>query len=122
MAVLRMGHGSNWLRWPRRKWRVVEVVDAAYDIPERIPRRGAVIVGTPEKPTWIAFDCPCSERHRVMLNTDVRRRPTWSVKTTKALTLAPSVDETRGTKRCHYVIRNGNVRWVRYNGWVGSNK
>lgn len=106
---------SWWSRVHRasRRLRVVEVVAAADEIPGRLPTNGAVMVGTIERPAWVAFDCPCVEHHRVMLNLDARRRPAWTVQSTKPLTLRPSIDEFRGNKRCHYFIRKGKVEWVR---------
>lgn len=98
--------------WFWRSWEVVGRVDAADEIPDRIQRKGAILVGDFDAPTWIAFDCPCSERHRVMLNTDRRRRPTWTIDNGQPLTLSPSVDEVRTSKRCHYLIKRGRIRWA----------
>ncbi|WP_368858331.1 DUF6527 family protein [Nocardia alni] len=91
------------------------MVDAADEIPERLPLNGAVVVGTIDHPTWIAFDCPCVDHHRVMLNLDVRRYPAWVMQPIKMLTLQPSIDELRQGKRCHYFICKGKVQWVQYN-------
>lgn len=112
MVGLERPSGTRWLWLPWRRWNLVQVVEAADEIPDRIPRKGVVIVGTPKAPKWLAFDCPCRERHRVMLNADSRRRPFWRIKDARQLTLAPSVDETRGSTRCHYVIQRGRIRWV----------
>lgn len=98
--------------FPRRRFRVVAVVDAADEIPERLPAMGAALVGTRARPTWIAFDCPCDEHHRVMLNLDPSRRPAWSVVSTSPLSVRPSIDEWRGDKRCHYFVRDGRVQWA----------
>lgn len=112
MVVLRRISIWNWLPWPGRKFRVIQVVEAADEVSERLPRNGAVVVGSMERPTWIAFDCPCEEHHRVMLNLDTRRRPAWTMQSAKPLTLRPSIDELRPGKRCHYLIRKGKVRWA----------
>jgi hypothetical protein len=111
----------SWrLPWAGRKLRVVEVVDAADEIPDRLPRNGAILVGSLNHPTWVAFECPCVDHHRVMLNLDVRRRPTWAMQSAKPLTLRPSIDESRGAKRCHYFVRNGKVEWVPLNRELGG--
>jgi hypothetical protein len=108
----------TWLRsvWHRIVWRgryrVVSTVDVADEVPDALPEHGAVLVGTTGEPTWIAFDCPCRDDHRVMLNLDVRRRPTWRMTSPTPLTIQPSVDAFRGAKRCHYFVTKGRVRWV----------
>ena len=92
----------NRLPWVGGKLRVVHIVAAADE----------VLVGSLERPTWVAFDCPCADRHRVMLNLDSRRRPTWTMQSSNPLSLHPSIDEFRDHKRCHYFIRGGKVQWV----------
>ena len=102
-----------WWQWlPIFGWRIVGVVEAADEIPDRLPRNGAVLVGLPHLPKWVAFDCPCRWGHRIMLNTDRQRQPVWTTTTAKKLTLAPSVDYQGRDRRCHYVIRNGRAKWV----------
>jgi hypothetical protein len=92
---------------------VVALVDAADEIPNHLPRNGAVIVGSRDNPTWVAFDCPCVQHHRVMLNLDARRRPVWTLRASRPLTLHPSVNELRAGTRCHYFVRSGKVHWAR---------
>lgn len=99
-------------------WRTFQIVgsaDAVDEIPEWLPRKGAAIVESSAGPQWLAFDCPCTEAHRVVLNLNPRRRPAWRVDANNPLTLFPSVDQVRGAKVCHYIVRNGKVRWVPYN-------
>ena len=102
------------LPWPGRRltFRVIWVVEAADEVPEQLPRNGAVVVGSLESPSWIAFDCPCEEHHRVMLNLDARRRPAWNMPSAMPLTLHPSIDDVRPGNRCHYFIRQGKVQWA----------
>jgi hypothetical protein len=108
----------TWLRsiWHRivrgGRYRVMSTVAAGDDIPDVLPERGAVLVGPAGGPKWIAFDCPCHDDHRVMLNLDVRRRPTWRMTSATPLTIQPSIDALRGAKRCHYFVTKGRVRWV----------
>lgn len=102
-----------WWQWlPIFRWRVVAVVDAADEIPARLPRNAAVLVGTRDQPKWIAFDCPCRTGHRIMLNTDRSRRPRWSTTVRGRLTVSPSIDYQERHRRCHYFITNGRTRWV----------
>jgi len=107
-----LGRRLRWRqRLPHRKWRLVLAVEEADEVPERLPRHEAVLVGPAEKPKWIAFDCPCRQGHRVMLNLDRRRMPVWSLVSQRPLTLSPSIDDyTKG--RCHFFLRQGKIKWV----------
>jgi hypothetical protein len=112
-----------WWEWwiPFRPWRVAAVFDAADEIPTRLPSRAAVIVGSLDRPKWIAFDCPCGTGHRIMVSLDSAHRPHWRLDSFGKLTLWPSVDYHTGRMRCHYFIRQGRVDWVRdsYGGHRG---
>lgn len=105
----------RWWQWlPIFRWRIVAVVEAADEVPERLPRNGVVLVGSSTQPKWIGFDCPCRKGHRIMLNTDRVRTPQWSIAARSPLTVLPSVDyfEPR-VQRCHYFIRRGRIKWVK---------
>ena len=103
----------HWWQWlPIFRWRVVAVVDSGDNVPRRLPRNGAVLVGPRARPKWIAFDCPCRARHRIMLNTDESRWPYWSTTLRGPLTISPSIDYYHSKGRCHYFIRNGRSSWV----------
>jgi len=104
----------RWWDWlPFFGWRIVAIVDSAVDVPELLPRNGAVVVGRVDNPKWLAFDCPCRTGHRILLNMDRGRWPVWSFKPSNRLTISPSVDYHDKTKRCHYFIRNGRIDWAR---------
>lgn len=105
----------GWRRWlPFQGWRIVAQIEAADEIPERLPWRGAVIVGSQGAPKWIAFDCACGKGHRIMLNLDRKRRPSWQIKSSKwnRLTISPSIDFSDQERRCHYFVRDGRVQWT----------
>jgi hypothetical protein len=107
-----------WWRWipiPWRKWSVVLRVDAADEIPDRLPRASAALVGDDTYPKWLAFDCPCRRGHRVMLNLDRSRKPYWIAKSIRPLTLQPSVNDFTIDTKCHYVVRDGRVKWAHTN-------
>lgn len=95
-----------------RRWQVAMTVGRMSDVPERLARGSAVIVGRATAPKWLVFDCPCRLRHRVMLNLDLRRQPRWTVETFRPLTLRPSVDDDSYGTACHYRILAGKIRWV----------
>jgi hypothetical protein len=103
----------QWLPLPWRRWRVVGHVDAGDEVPDRLPSKGAVLVGSSAQPTWIAFDCPCRTGHRLMVNLDSRRRPAWHIDTARRLTIRPSVDNITQDRRCHFFIRGGKIVWAR---------
>ena len=109
----RMTAFSWWQSLPWLQWRIVGVVEAADDVPEHLPRNGAILVGDVAHPKWLAFDCPCRQDHRILLSLDSRIRPHWRVTDASRLSLTPSVDAHTGRRRCHYIIRSGKVTWVR---------
>jgi hypothetical protein len=103
----------RWWQWlPIFRWRLVAVVHGADNVPNKLPRNGAVLVGSIKKPKWIAFDCPCGNGHRILLNLDQSRWPYWLATVKKPLTILPSIDYRDNAKRCHYVIRKGKVKWI----------
>lgn len=110
--VTRLIRWWQWLALPWRRWQIVLSVGEADEVPGRIPPMSAVIVDAESGPKWLAFDCPCSRHHRVLLNLSPRRKPRWSVQSQSPLSLIPSVDEFSNGERCHYVVHRGKVRWV----------
>jgi hypothetical protein len=103
----------SWWQWlPFFRWRIVATVESADEIPARLPRTGAVLVGSQLRPKWIAFDCPCRRGHRIMLTTDKAHAPHWTTTVKGRLTISPSIDFNAPTQRCHYFIRNGRVQWT----------
>jgi hypothetical protein len=103
-----------WWQWiPGRSWRIVATIEAADEIPTRLPRNGAVLVGSPEHRKWLAFDCPCRTGHRIMVTLDSAHSPHWTVVAdARRLSVSPSVDYKTPGRRCHYFIRQGKITWV----------
>lgn len=102
---------SQWM--PGRAWRIVTIVGAADEIPARLPKKGAVVVGSLKNPKWIAFDCPCGTGHRVLISLDRGHFPHWVIANTSKLSLYPSVDYKTPSRRCHYFVKNGRTVWVK---------
>jgi hypothetical protein len=100
----------QWLPWPY--WRIVAEVEAADEVPVRLPRKGVVLVRQWRTAKWLAFDCPCRGGHRVLLNLESSRWPHWRLLDNRSLTLSPSIDERTAMGRCHYFIVRGRVVWV----------
>ena len=97
------------------RWRLEAMVPDMDDVPLSIRPRRAYLVGTPSRPKWLVFDCACCGGHRILLNLDRARRPFWTLrlsKTTKALSLHPSVDYHDDRRACHYIVSNGRIKWV----------
>lgn len=106
-----------WWQWlPFWRWRIIARVEAADEVPERLPRNGAVFVGSNEFPKWLVFKCPCRSGHRIMVSLDTNRRPHWTVRNADPLWVQPSVDYAARDRRCHYIIKNGRIEWAR-NSW-----
>jgi len=106
---------SHWRSWlPFRRWHVAAIVTSADEVPAALPRNGAVLVFDAGLEKWVVFDCPCGRGHRIMLNTDRRRRPAWKVdlRSLDRLTIAPSIDAHTNGRRCHYFVRRGRVIWT----------
>lgn len=105
---------SLWRKWiPGRPWRIVATVDAADEIPLRLPPRGAVLVGSLHHPKWLAFDCPCKRGHRIMVTLDPSHYPHWTILDEKKLTVSPSIDYQAPEHHCHYWISRGRVFWFK---------
>jgi len=107
-----VGRIPFWEWIPGRSWRIVATVEAADEIPDRLPSHGAVIVGSLQQPKWLAFDCPCKSGHRIMVTLDPTHRPHWVVRKTKQLSISPSVDYRTAERRCHYYVADGKISWV----------
>ena len=97
---------------PWRPWRIVGQVGAGDEVPEQLPHRGVVLVGAPESATWAVFDCPCRTGHQLMVNLDRARHPFWRIESRKPLSIRPSIDNITQERRCHFVIRDGKLRWA----------
>jgi hypothetical protein len=99
-------------RLPRRRFFIADEVDTPGDVPERLPRKAMVLVRQPSRPMWLAFDCPCERGHRLLVNLDSRRKPCWKLyDKSRRVSLSPSVDYRGPAYRCHFLIRDGRVRW-----------
>lgn len=95
-----------------RRWRIVGYVRSGDQIPETLPERGAVVVGSRRRATWMAFDCPCKSQHRIVVNLNQSRRPYWRIEQSRPLTIWPSIDTTLQERRCHFVLRRGQIQWI----------
>ena len=95
-------------------WRLEATVSDMDNVPAHIRPHRAYLVATATHRKWLVFDCPCGTGHRIVLNLDRSRRPTWTVRLCKkgAVTLRPSVNYRDDRLACHYVLSNGRIRWV----------
>lgn len=103
---------AAWPPW--RRWRIVEHVADVDLVDERIPRKGVVFVGTADQPKWAVLDCPCRDRHRLIVNLDSGRRPVWRIETLEPLSIRPSIDDHTPDRRCHFTIARGRIRWAHH--------
>ncbi len=58
------------------------------------------------------FDCPCRTGHRLMVNLDRTRHPFWRIESRRPLSIRPSIDDITSERRCHFIIRDGKLRWA----------
>jgi hypothetical protein len=104
----------NFLEWASgRRWRVTGTYDDIDDVPEVLKSREIAVVVAPKFVKWIIFDCPCRTGHRIMVNADPSRKPTWSLRARLPASVAPSIDYEDHERRCHYWIRNGRTHWTK---------
>lgn len=110
-------HVIDW--WRRRRWTTARYVDITYvssrtEVPELPARRSVMVVGSPERPKWIVFACPCGHGHDIAVNLAPARRPAWRLTHGgQGPTLHPSIDSLTAERRCHFWLRDGRVQWVR---------
>ena len=108
---------NNLVAWcktlplPWRRWRIIGHVDSGDEVPDKLPHRGVVLVGTAQ-PAWVALDCPCGTGHRLLVNLDSGRHPRWELDSKPRLSLWPSIDVRAHNRRCHFVLNEGKVRWI----------
>lgn len=106
---------TDW--WRRRRVGAprideVEVYRSQSDLPESLSRHQLALVGSPQRPKWLAFECPCGEGHRLQVNLSAARSPSWRlVLAETGPSVFPSIDFDAAEQRCHFWIRDGRVRW-----------
>lgn len=104
--------------WRRRRLtapRLDELVwfESQTELPQELPRQVVAIVGTRERPKWLVAECPCGTGHRLQLNLTSRYTPRWHLKEHHGKpNLYPSVDAEAPSRRCHFWLRRGRVRWT----------
>jgi len=103
----------RWRDWrPRRRYAVVGAVEAADEIPDHLPRKVLVVVQGAAGPSWVAFDCPCRRRHRLLLPLGKGPGHRWNLNESKPPSLKPSVDSFDEGDRCHFFLTGGLIRWA----------
>lgn len=97
----------------------VMVVSSHGEVPNVLPRRRVVLVGSP--PKWAVMACPCGHAHRIDLNLAHGDRARWKIDDRKQPSISPSVDVKDPGRRCHFWLRDGRIQWVasqrREAGW-----
>lgn len=79
-------------------------------VPQPLPRRAIVLVGTP--PKWAILACPCGTGHTIDLNLANLGAARWVVSAEAPATIHPSIDVQDPCGRCHFWVRRGRVDWV----------
>ncbi|MHB1509998.1 MAG: DUF6527 family protein [Acidimicrobiales bacterium] len=103
----------QWWKWlPHRRYTIVCKTAAADLVPDRLPRKGLAVVDDGRGPSWIAFDCPCPRRHRLLISLSDHIRPCWQLTIGPLPSLAPSVDVVENGQQCHFWLRDGAIQWA----------
>lgn len=76
------------------------------------PRRGIAVVDGGRGPSWIAFDCPCRRRHRLLISLSEHIRPCWRLTGRRRPSLHPSIDVVEDGVRCHFWLTDGTIKWA----------
>lgn len=103
-----------WRRLRLTRPRIDEVVyvESPTDVPEDIGRHTLVVVGTPAYQKWAMLECPCGHGHRLAVSLQRSHETYWRLVLDDGQpSLVPSIDSL-ADRRCHFVLRNGRVRWV----------
>jgi hypothetical protein len=104
----------SWWQRHRPRWRysVIGAVDAADLVPDRLPKKVLVVVEKARRPVWVAFDCPCTRQHRLLIPLSAGVTPHWTLNVDSAPTIYPSVDSHHAGHRCHFWLKNGRIQWA----------
>lgn len=80
------------------------------DMPEPLPRRNIVVIGSP--PKWAVIACPCGTGHTIDLNLANPQTEQWRLQAADPPSITPSIDVKDPSGRCHFWLRDGRVQWV----------
>lgn len=99
-------------RHPNARFPTVVVLEGRGDVPAVLNPRRLYQLGEPGK--WAIFECPCGSGHSIELNLTHIDRDRWQISAKgprRDPSVKPSIDY-RGSRRCHYWLRNGSIIWV----------
>jgi len=101
------------LRLTRPRIDTVVYVESPADVPDDIDRQTLIVVGNRDFQKWAMLECPCGRGHRLAVSLQPGHRPSWRLTfDERGPSLCPSIDSV-ARQRCHFLLRNGRVRWVR---------
>ncbi len=99
----------------------IEVFDSRSAVPETMGRGVMAVVGTPARPKWVYFRCPCGQ-HIVLLSLQASHDPHWRLELGRGgATIFPSVRLT-ADPYCHFSVRRGRVIWHPKRFWAGRRR
>ena len=120
--------GEAVFHWPARCWQSIRIwwrrkrrytdfcgvvfVDPGEDPTLALRDRKLVLVGSPQRPKWLRFMCPCRCGQIIALNLMASHSPRWAVEMhpDQTVTVHPSVDATACGS--HFWVRRSRVEWV----------
>ncbi len=105
---------DSWRRSPlsrHPRFIRLQYVATRAEVPNPLPRRRVVVVGTPAK--WAVMPCPCGRGHVLDINLGHTRLPRWRIDGDHYPSMHPSIDVKAPAGRCHFSIRRSRVTWMR---------
>lgn len=96
-------------RFARPRFRRVERQGKRSRLPTSLRRDTIYVVGAPEQ--WLVFLCPCGDHHDVALSIGMSGRWLLTTNSRHRPSIYPSVDAIGPSRRCHYWVTDGRVRW-----------
>ncbi len=96
------------IQWFEPKYKIKYVTD----VPGSFRKKTIYIIGAPNQPWQIAFECPCGCKSIIQLNLLQEAKPNWKfeVLNNNKIDLFPSVWRTVGCKS-HFIIRKNKIIW-----------
>ena len=108
---------DKFAEWFQPEYKFINIEE----FPEIVNDKIIYIIGNPNQPWLLAFNCPCGCHNIIQLNLLKDADPCWKYKVTKKnkINISPSVWRTTGCKS-HFFIYKSKIDWVKSRRLVSS--